>query len=737
MGLIWLLVTALLLAIPASASAVSRFVSPTVPILESGAASNLTAGNAAVTGTDENIPTTVTHAIALSVAGDHIVFKCGNGTMSDPVLYKGSSSMLNITSTSLHSVTARVESGCAGGSVLIDGEFVRVTGNLAGNNSWVIQDINFRNSNGPALTVRGSNNVVRRVVGWDSLWNWNFHVFQTTGSGSTNNLWEDVAGFGTGRKIWSPSQSSVNTTICRRCWFRWEGSVTEGPKSPLTMVYTSMNTTCENCLSTWSGESMPTSYFLTSNTNGLHCTNSSCVAGKTGTFTTVEQPGFLYHRDGSGPAGNAAKVYGSLGYIKAGDVWHTNENELLEQGKCTQTADIRHSIMFISPSNAAYSTARGFVLSPTGSCPGGVGPGVVTATRISSVAGTADSFGSLASVSGQVHVTAGSDAAALTALNNANANPYTGTTGAQLCFQWTPGGTTASTTPLWPWPMNDRILAATGYAGAYGAGYADATVGCDVTRANCSGGRAARTATDVSADVATLLGTPPAQCTTGGAITPDLSVSPATLTFDATVGQGNPPSQTFGITDVAGSGTMSWTVSDNASWLSVLPASGTDNGTVTVSIDTTGLTAGVYNGTVTVTATGATNSPRTVAVTLNMANPPIIPALSVSPTALNFTTSVNVNPTPGAISISDTNPGGAFTWTATDTASWLTVTPSSGSSDVVATVSINVSGLTPNIYLATITVSAPGSTGTPQTVDVSLTVLAGTSPGHRHGGRIR
>jgi hypothetical protein len=57
------------------------------------------------------------------------------------------------------------------------------------------------------------------------------------------------------------------------------------------------------------------------------------------------------------------------------------------------------------------------------------------------------------------------------------------------------------TTPLWPWPMNERIRAATAVAGSY-------TGPC----ASCVGGRAARTQTDVTAEVEELLGAIPASC---------------------------------------------------------------------------------------------------------------------------------------------------------------------------------------------------------------------------------
>jgi fibronectin type 3 domain-containing protein len=71
-------------------------------------------------------------------------------------------------------------------------------------------------------------------------------------------------------------------------------------------------------------------------------------------------------------------------------------------------------------------------------------------------------------------------------------------------------------------------------------------------------------------------------------------------------------------------GTLNWTVSDSASWLSVSPASGSSSSTLTATVVPTGLSAGTYNGTITVSATGS--SSKTVAVTLTVSAPTIASA---------------------------------------------------------------------------------------------------------------
>jgi hypothetical protein len=83
--------------------------------------------------------------------------------------------------------------------------------------------------------------------------------------------------------------------------------------------------------------------------------------------------------------------------------------------------------------------------------------------------------------------------------------------------------------------------------------------------------------------------------------TPSLAVSPVSLSFSTAAG-----SQTLGITSNVG-----WSVSQNQSWISTSPASGSNNGTVAVTV--TGNTGTVSrSGTVTVTGSGLA---RTVSIT--------------------------------------------------------------------------------------------------------------------------
>ena len=124
---------------------------------------------------------------------------------------------------------------------------------------------------------------------------------------------------------------------------------------------------------------------------------------------------------------------------------------------------------------------------------------------------------------------------------------------------------------------------------------------------------------------------------------PVLSVTPGSLAFTGQAGGANPASQPMSVTN-AGGGTLSWTASGNATWLSVTPASGTAPSTVSVGADISGLAAGTYDGTVTITSTGATGSPKSIPVTLTVTAPPPgpLPQISLAVVAGDFVSPVHV-----------------------------------------------------------------------------------------------
>ncbi len=106
---------------------------------------------------------------------------------------------------------------------------------------------------------------------------------------------------------------------------------------------------------------------------------------------------------------------------------------------------------------------------------------------------------------------------------------------------------------------------------------------------------------------------------------PTISFTPSSFTFTAIQGGSNPASQTLEIWNSGVSGTtLNWSVSDNATWLTLSPTSGNSTGehdSVTLSVSISGMTAGSYSATITISDPNASNSPRTVPVTLTITAP--------------------------------------------------------------------------------------------------------------------
>ena len=140
-----------------------------------------------------------------------------------------------------------------------------------------------------------------------------------------------------------------------------------------------------------------------------------------------------------------------------------------------------------------------------------------------------------------------------------------------------------------------------------------------------------------------------------------LSVSPSSLTFNAEAGGSNPSNQTFQISN-SGVGTFNYTISESIAWLTVSPMSGgpvPPTATETVSVNISGLSPGTYEGDITITAPGASGSPQTVHVTLEILGNP---TLSLSPNNLTFVAEIGgLNPPNQSFQISNSG-GGSFSY---------------------------------------------------------------------------
>ncbi|OFY50347.1 MAG: hypothetical protein A2X22_07085 [Bacteroidetes bacterium GWF2_49_14] len=205
---------------------------------------------------------------------------------------------------------------------------------------------------------------------------------------------------------------------------------------------------------------------------------------------------------------------------------------------------------------------------------------------------------------------------------------------------------------------------------------------------------------------------------------PVLVVSPASQDADFSGG-----SSSFAVSN-SGGGTMAWTasVTTGATWLHVTSgSSGSNSGTILLTADANPDNA-IRTGVITVTAAGATGSPKTATV-VQAANSPV---LMVSPDNQN----VDFPGSTTSFTVSNTG-GGAMGWTATVTvgAAWLHITSGSSGSNsgtIQATADANPDNA---IRTGVITVTAAGASGSPRTVNVvqaaNLPVLM-VNPGNQN-----
>jgi hypothetical protein len=208
---------------------------------------------------------------------------------------------------------------------------------------------------------------------------------------------------------------------------------------------------------------------------------------------------------------------------------------------------------------------------------------------------------------------------------------------------------------------------------------------------------------------------------------PTISFDPESLSFTAGEGGSNPAPETLGIWN-SGGDTISWTLSDDADWLSENPANGNSTGeidTVGVFVDIAGMSAGDYSADITITADGAGNSPQKVPVSLHISTAAAAPVISFSPKSLSFTAGEGgSNPADETLEIWNSGVD-TLHWTLSDDADWLSGNPTSGSStgerDTVV-LSVDVAGMSDGAYSAGITISSSGASNSPQTVPVTLYV---------------
>jgi len=205
---------------------------------------------------------------------------------------------------------------------------------------------------------------------------------------------------------------------------------------------------------------------------------------------------------------------------------------------------------------------------------------------------------------------------------------------------------------------------------------------------------------------------------------PQFTATPASLSFTYQIGGAASAPQSIAL--AAGSVPLSFIVTPPGDWLQVSPVRGTTPASLLVTANPTGLAAGTYGGTLSVTATGA-NASISIPITLTVAGsgPQNTGPLTITPSQLFFSAPAGGSaPAPQTIMVLNSSGGSSFT--AASGAAWLTVTPASGTTPASLAVAVNPAGLATGTYTGVVNVTASGSP-TPQPVVVTFQVTAASA----------
>ncbi len=212
--------------------------------------------------------------------------------------------------------------------------------------------------------------------------------------------------------------------------------------------------------------------------------------------------------------------------------------------------------------------------------------------------------------------------------------------------------------------------------------------------------------------------------TTGTNTNPTINLTPSNLAFTYTAGGTAPGTKTLNLASSTSTALSYTAAASGGAWLSVGSTSGTTPGSVVVSANPTGMAAGSYSGTITITASGAMNSPQSVPVTLTVTSGTGSGRLSARPRWVSFNYSAGqTSPSPKTVSVSSSGQGLSYT-SAAFGGSWLSVSPSGGATTGKLNITVNPDGLPTGVYAGVVQISAPGS----PSIDLPVSLNVGSAP---------
>jgi Concanavalin A-like lectin/glucanases superfamily/Putative Ig domain len=482
------------------------------------------------------------------------------------------------------------------GGAFIDGQHNHRTLFFNGTSYWTIQGIDFGNAGGGdtdgASFYPGSHHItLQRVCIWNAttpvagvytnshtiaLWN------------SHDNFFEDICAFGWGRNTFIPFETDTKNNVFRRMWLRWDGypdgAGAQCPGGTIQSQYHTYytNDVHENLISIFSGGLYKTLYSGPGDPNhgsGFPCPSLGAGSGS--------RSGLLDNTQG-------AHYNGFIGYG-----YPDNNDILCGPDGVGDTCGIGFGGRWVpgyyqdifTDNRAARENSHGLHLyacdtadpaDPEAGSNYGHDCSLLRADRLTNIRNANQYAGVVAGTPTNVN-----DCTTLAACPNF----YTGTspaTGSRACFEYQNG--TLTSTPLWPWRMDDRIKQA-----LQRSGIAPALTG------NAGPGYAANT---VTSEIVARYGAVPAQCSRAGAVAGVPAIT-SSLTVSGLVGTA------FSYQITATNSPTSYGATGLPAGLSVNSSTGLISGTPT--------TAGTSSVTLSATNASGTGS-ATLTLTLTMAS---------------------------------------------------------------------------------------------------------------------
>ncbi len=204
---------------------------------------------------------------------------------------------------------------------------------------------------------------------------------------------------------------------------------------------------------------------------------------------------------------------------------------------------------------------------------------------------------------------------------------------------------------------------------------------------------------------------------------PNPKISLTQNSFDFYCEPGGSESQNLTISN-SGGGVLEWQALEDATWLSVSPESGTNQTNITLMVNCAGLSDG-FEDTANVEFSAPKSQPTSIPVNVHV-SAASTPDLSVTSSVSYECEAGAVEELKGTFSVQNSGNSDPISFTASESASWLRINPTSGTTDAQVSVYVDCTGLSaPSNRTNQVTVTGNGET---EYVTVNLSVVGGDDP---------